>query len=76
MKITLLGNCQTKALTWYIQQLNPNFNVQWICLEEFNGKWGHPPSFEGKEIPVITNINQGISRLKNIRPRYISAYKT
>ena len=64
MKITLLGNCQTKALTWYIQQLNSNFNVRWVCIEAFNGKWGQDTSFCGKDIPVIVNLNESISRLK------------
>ena len=65
MKITLLGNCQTKALTWYIQQLNSNFDVRWVCIEEFNCKWGHHKSFHGKNIPVIVNTKECISRLKN-----------
>ncbi len=64
MKISLLGNCQTKALTWYIQELNSNFDVQWVCMEAFNGKWGHHTSFGGKDIPVIVNLNESISRLK------------
>lgn len=64
MKITLLGNCQTKALTWYIQQLNSNFDVRWVCIEAFNGTWGHHTSFNDKDIPVIVNVNESISRLK------------
>ena len=64
MKITLLGNCQTKALTWYIQQLNLDFDVQWVCAEMFDNKWARDSSFKGKGIPVITDINQGISRIK------------
>lgn len=65
MKITLLGNCQTKALTWYIQQLNSQFDSQWVCIEMLDSsKWAHDPSFKGKDIPVITDINKGISRIK------------
>lgn len=66
MKITLLGNCQTKALTWYIQQLNENFNVKWICIDSF-GKtaWALTKNFMGKDIPMIVNLNESIKRLKD-----------
>ena len=64
MKITLLGNCQTKALSWYIQQLDPSFNVKWICIEVLLKKnWGNP-YFMNKPVNTITDIQQGIERLK------------
>jgi len=28
MKISLIGNCQTMALTWYLKQLNKDFDVK------------------------------------------------
>lgn len=66
MKITLLGNCQTKALTWYIEQLNENFDVKWICIDIF-GKagWALTKNFKGKDIPIIFNQNESAKRLKD-----------
>jgi len=66
MNITLLGNCQTLALTWYLQELNSNFNVVWIQFE----KAEHLKNVilkdycKGKFISIISNINEGIERLK------------
>lgn len=65
MNITLLGNCQTKALSWYIQQLDASFNVQWICIEIFLPNWGPEPAFNGKPINVITNTQEAIKTLKS-----------
>ncbi len=66
MKITLLGNCQTKALTWYIQQLNENFNLKWICIDSFDkAGWALTKNFKGKDIPMIVNLNESIKRLKD-----------
>jgi hypothetical protein len=65
MKITLLGNCQTKALTWYIQQLNENFDVKWLQPEfarEF--AWARPGIFREKSTPTITGTENSIERLK------------
>ena len=65
MKITLLGNCQTKALSWHIQKLDPNFDVQWICIERFlKSQWGPEPKFIGKPINVITDTQDAIERLQ------------
>ena len=63
-KISLIGNCQTKALTWYIQQLDPSFDVEWICIEPFLPYWGPNRRFNGKPIPVISDIKKGIERVK------------
>jgi len=66
MKITLLGNCQTKALTWYIQQLNENFDVKWVQTKFGRGKnWAKPGSFEGKPVPTVTGKENAIKRLMN-----------
>ena len=65
MKITLLGNCQTKALTWYIQQLNSNFDVKWVQAEFARGSsWAQPGIFRKKLIPTITGTEDSIQRLK------------
>ena len=65
MKITLLGNCQTKALTWYIQQLNSNFDVKWVQPEFGRGcAWAQPGIFREKSIPTITGTEDSIQRLK------------
>tara|TARA_B100001939_G_C16905693_1_gene602187 strand:+ start:792 stop:1358 length:567 start_codon:yes stop_codon:yes gene_type:complete len=66
MNITLLGNCQTLALTWYLQELNSHFNVVWIQFE----KAEHLKNVmlkdycKGKLISIISDINKGIERLK------------
>lgn len=64
-KVTLLGNCQTKALTWYIQQLNPEFDVQWVQPEFSMGReWGDVAIFNHKHIPMIREIKKSQERLK------------
>lgn len=65
MKITLLGNCQTKALSWYIAQLGQNVDVKWISIEPFLKNWGPNPDFFGKSINVITDTQEGIKRLQS-----------
>ncbi len=66
MKITLVGNCQTKALTWYIQQLNENFEVKWL-QPEFGREsaWTQPGIFCKKSTPTITGTEDSIERLKD-----------
>ena len=66
MKITLLGNCQTKALTWYIGQLKENLDAKWICVDPFDRmNWASTTSFKGKDIPTIFNRNQSTKRLED-----------
>lgn len=65
MNITLLGNCQTKALSWYIQQLDPSFDVKWICIEIFLPYWGPQSKFNRKPINVITDTQKAIKTLKS-----------
>jgi hypothetical protein len=64
MKITLLGNCQTKALTWYIQQLNEKFDVKWVQTKFARGSnWAKPGSFRGKPVPTVVEKENGIERV-------------
>jgi aspartate-semialdehyde dehydrogenase len=63
--ITLLGNCQTKALSWYIQQLDPSFDVKWISIESFLSNWGPDSMFLGKPINVITDTQEAANRLQS-----------
>lgn len=65
MNIALLGNCQTKALSWYIQELDPSFNVRWISIEKFLKKWGSGSKFNGKPINVITDTQKAIKTLQS-----------
>jgi hypothetical protein len=66
MKISLLGNCQTKALTWYIQQLNLDFDVKWISPDFHNiQKWQLQNPFYGKNIQIISNVNESKQTLQN-----------
>jgi len=66
VNISLFGNCQTKALSWYIQQLDPSFDVKWICIERFlTTPWGPKPTFQGKPINVITDTQEVIKTLKS-----------
>ena len=68
-KITLLGNCQTKALSWYIKQIDLSFDVQWVCLEIFVEGWGPRPRLYGQKVypitKVITDPCKAIQRLKS-----------
>jgi len=63
--ITLVGNCQTKALSWYIEQLDQNFDVKWICIENFVPYWGPASKFQGKPINVITDTQEATKRLQS-----------
>ena len=66
MNITSLGNCQTKALSWYIQQLDPSFNVKWICIEMFLTPLGSlDHNLDGKPINVITDTQEAIKTLQS-----------
>ena len=66
MKITLLGNCQTKALTWYIGQLNLDFDVKWISPDFHSiGSWQLENPFFGKNIQIISDINESKQILQN-----------
>lgn len=67
MKITLIGNCQTFALTWYLGQLNSNFDTKWV---EFSPKFRKTltnamllkSKKQGKIVPVIINTDSAIKR--------------
>lgn len=64
-KISLIGNCQTLALTWYLQQLNKDFDVQWIQLfGELGNKIASESNALGKKITKIVSIETGINRLQ------------
>jgi len=65
MKISVTGNCQTKALSWYIQQLNNTWDVKWVCPEFWMTEWGKDPTFEGKPINLITDIKKGVERFQD-----------
>ena len=65
MKITVIGNCQTKALSWYVDQLDQSVDVKWICIEKFLPDWGSQTEFQGKPINVITDVQEGIKRLQS-----------
>ena len=66
MKISLLGNCQTKALTWYIQQLNLDFDVKWISPDFHRiQEWQLQNPFFGKNIQIISNVNESKQILQN-----------
>lgn len=83
--ITLLGNCQSKALTWFIKQLDTNFDVAWLCPEPFrNTRWGSSQVVCGENINVITDTIQGHNRLRqtdfliyqNMHSRITKCYNT
>lgn len=84
MNITLLGNCQTKALSWYIEQLDQSVDVRWICIEKFLPDWGWRTQFRGKPINIITDVQEGTKRLQSsdyvifqhIQPRISDNYNT
>ena len=63
-RITLTGNCQTRCLSWYIQQLNFDFDVKWI-QPEFSSEmpWANGDKFQNKPVHTITEIEDSIRRL-------------
>lgn len=63
-KVSLVGNCQTKALTWYIRKLNPNLDVAWI-YPGFLPEHFQQQHFRGKQTPTIINLEDGVQRLKS-----------
>jgi len=69
MKVTLLGNCQMKALTWYIQQLNLNFDVKYVWtdigFERFQGQCAKEDTFGSRTIPTIVDTQLAKERLSN-----------
>lgn len=53
------------ALTWYLQQLNKDFDVQWIQLfGELGNKIALEAEHWGKKISKISSIETGINRLQ------------
>jgi len=68
VNITLIGNCQTKTLTWYLQQINPDFNVKWVFPDwlgpNHGQNWANPGSFIGKSIPTVLGVKDFTKRLK------------
>ena len=65
MNISLVGNCQAKALVWYLSQLNEQFDVKYISIEMFRETFGRLQNFEGKPTPSITNTQEAVERLQN-----------
>jgi len=68
MNISLYGNCQTRALFFYIKKLQPNANIKWICPDlAFDKKlhgWAHTQKFEGKFVESLYNVHQSIDFIK------------
>ena len=68
MNIALYGNCQTRALFFYIKKLQPNANIKWICADLFFDRlkhnWAHTKEFEGKIVESLYNIDKSIDFVK------------
>lgn len=56
MVIGMVRNPFDRMVSWYYHALYKS--------KAFNGKWGHHTSFHDKDIPVIVNVKESISRLK------------
>lgn len=65
IKITLIGNCQTKALTWYIQQLSSSFDVKWVAYSSEPLHFSKTNYFKKRKTPTILNNAWGIKRLED-----------
>lgn len=63
MKITLIGNCVNKALTWYIQQLNSDFDVKYIWTDIGMKDFALADRFKGKPTPTIVDTEEAKKRL-------------
>lgn len=63
IKVSLIGNCQIKALTWYIQQLNSDFDVKYIYTNIGMQKFAKKNYFKGKTTPTIINTEVSLNRL-------------
>lgn len=64
--ITLVGNCQTKALAWYIQQLDSSFDVKWVRISsQIDSIWAEDEEFGGKIVPTLTRTEDAIKRVKD-----------
>lgn len=59
MKIATLGSCQAMALNWYIKQLLPDCEANWVAPEIFQF-WKENPDFTSVESVWKTQANQNI----------------
>ena len=64
MNVSLIGNYQTKALTWYIQQLNANFDVKYIWTDIGMAGFAKRQVWMKRSVPTITNIKTAQDRLR------------
>lgn len=55
MKISLIGNCQMKALTWFIQQLNEDFDVRYIWTPIGMGRFALGQTLRKRSTPTIVD---------------------
>lgn len=63
MNIATVGNCQSRALTWYLQELSSNFNCRHIPAEKLFDLQALDPT--GKRVPFLTSVDDSVSFLKN-----------
>lgn len=65
MNISLYGNCQTRALFFYIKKLQPNATIKWLCPDRFfdqqKHKWAWEQYFHGKLVESIYEVQKSIN---------------
>jgi len=63
-QVTLVGNCQTKALCWYFGQLDQPMDIKWLCMEGFRKTtWGPSNTFMDRDCTTIACPIEGVKRL-------------
>lgn len=63
MKCTLIGNCQTLALTKYIELLEQDIDAMWVYLEAFQ-HWNLHKAFANQVIQTCRKDEDSIQRLR------------
>jgi len=61
MNIATVGNCQSRALTWYIQQLSPDFVCKHIPAEKLFKLKSLDPT--GSQLPFLNTVEESIDFL-------------
>lgn len=68
MKIATTGSCQAMAIAWYMRQLNPQYQVKWICPEIFRNWESSIPDAKYFKDQLYHNIwdhEEGVAYLKD-----------
>lgn len=65
MNIALYGNCQTRALFFYIKKLQSKAQIKWLCSDRFfdhsKHEWAWGQHFHGQLVESIYEVQKSIN---------------